>query len=305
MAEKIEKLSADRVAWITREHTKVGWEHEDGYFESCLRAQEAGELLFLVTRDDDVLLGWVKVVWKPEYVPLRDAGIPEIQDLNVLPEHRRKGVATRLLDHAEIAIAEKCLSAGIAVGLHGWYGAAQRLYVLRGYVPDGRGVTYRGEVVEANQQVKVDDDLELHLVKRLGDQTQDTAKQSIGYVSVVVADYDEALEYYVSTLGFRLVEDSYITEQNKRWVLVAPPGATGTRLLLARAANADQSSRIGNQTGGRVFLFLHTNDFWRDYDAFKSKGVIFVRGPKEESYGTVAVFKDLYGNLWDLLQLRK
>ncbi len=130
-------------------------------------------------------------------------------------------------------------------------------------------------------------------------------KQAIGYVAVVVEDYDEAIKFYVDTLGFNLVEDSFIEAQNKRWVLVSPPGSTESKLLLARAVGAEQSSRVGNQTGGRVFLFLHTDDFWRDFNAYKSKGVVFVREPAEESYGTVAVFKDLYGNLWDLLQLRK
>ena len=101
-----------------------------------------------------------------------------------------------------------------------------------------------------------------------------------------------------------MIEDTYVEAQNKRWVLVAPPGATESRLLLARAVGEEQSSRIGNQTGGRVFLFLHTDDFWRDYKAYKDKGVVFVREPKEEQYGTVAVFEDLYGNLWDLLQLK-
>ena len=129
-------------------------------------------------------------------------------------------------------------------------------------------------------------------------------KQSIGYVALVVRDYDEAIDFYVGTLGFTLIEDTYVEAQNKRWVLVAPPGATESRLLLARAVGEEQSSRIGNQTGGRVFLFLHTDDFWRDYQAYKDKGVAFVREPKEEQYGTVAVFKDLYGNLWDLLQLK-
>jgi catechol 2,3-dioxygenase-like lactoylglutathione lyase family enzyme len=129
-------------------------------------------------------------------------------------------------------------------------------------------------------------------------------KQSIGYVALVVRDYDEAIDFYVGTLGFTLIEDTYVEAQNKRWVLVAPPGSTESRLLLARAVGEEQSGRIGNQTGGRVFLFLHTDDFWRDYKAYKDKGVAFVREPKEEPYGTVAVFKDLYGNLWDLLQLK-
>ena len=127
-------------------------------------------------------------------------------------------------------------------------------------------------------------------------------KQTIGHVGVVVKDYDEAITFYVDVLGFTLIEDTFIKAQNKRWVLVAPPGSTGTQLLLARAVGEEQSIRIGNQTGGRVFLFLHTDDFWRDFNALKSKGVVFVREPTEESYGTVAVFEDLYGNLWDLLQ---
>jgi catechol 2,3-dioxygenase-like lactoylglutathione lyase family enzyme len=128
-------------------------------------------------------------------------------------------------------------------------------------------------------------------------------KQSIGYLALIVWEYDEAIRFYVETLGFTLVEDTYIEAQDKRWVLVAPPGSTETKLLLARAVGTEQSSRIGNQTGGRVFLFLHTDDFWRDYEAYKSRGVTFVREPKRENFGTVAVFQDLYGNLWDLLQV--
>jgi catechol 2,3-dioxygenase-like lactoylglutathione lyase family enzyme len=130
-------------------------------------------------------------------------------------------------------------------------------------------------------------------------------KQSIGHVAVVVREYDEAIDFYVGKLGFTLVEDTYIPEQDKRWVVVAPPGATESRILLARAVGEEQSSRIGNQTGGRVFLFLFTDDFWRDFAAYKSKGVIFVREPKEAPYGTVAVFSDLYGNLWDLVQPKR
>ena len=129
-------------------------------------------------------------------------------------------------------------------------------------------------------------------------------KQSIGQISVVVRDYDEAIDFYVKTLGFTLVEDTYIASQDKRWVIVAPPGSTESRLLLARASNDEQASRIGNQTGGRVFLFLFTDDFWRDFRNYQGKGVVFIREPKEESYGTVAVFRDLYGNQWDLIQPR-
>jgi catechol 2,3-dioxygenase-like lactoylglutathione lyase family enzyme/GNAT superfamily N-acetyltransferase len=305
MGETIDSLTGDRVAWLTREHTQVGWKHHDGYFEGCWDAQQKGELLLLVARIENTLLGWVTVAWRPDYAPFKEAMIPEVRDLNVLPAHRRKGVATRLLDRAETVIGQKSSLAGIAVGLNQWYGGAQRLYATRGYVPDGRGVSYHNEIVEAGQEVKVDDDLELHLTKSLGSQTQRGLKdQTIGYVTVVVKDYDNAIAFYVDSLGFRLIEDTFIPAQNKRRVLVAPPGATGTRLLLARAVGEAQSSRIGNQTGGRVFLFLHTVDFLRDFDAFKYKGVVFVRDPKEEPYGTVAVFRDLYGNLWDLLQLK-
>ena len=128
--------------------------------------------------------------------------------------------------------------------------------------------------------------------------------QSVALVSVVVRDYAEALEFYVGTLGFTLIEDTYLPEQDKRWVVVAPPGPSGTRLLLARASTPEQTAHIGNQTGGRVFLFLHTDDLLRDYENYSAKGVSFVRQPRNEPYGTVAVFKDLYGNLWDLVQPR-
>lgn len=126
--------------------------------------------------------------------------------------------------------------------------------------------------------------------------------QQLGLVALVVRDYDEALNYFVGTLGFNLVEDSPVPAQAKRWVVIAPPGSGGARLLLARAASPEQESRIGNQTGGRVFLFLDTDDFWRDYNAYTARGVTFVRPPAEEPYGTVAVFVDLYGNKWDLVQ---
>lgn len=128
-------------------------------------------------------------------------------------------------------------------------------------------------------------------------------KQAIVHVALVVRDYDEAIVFYTEKLRFTVVEDTYQPEQDKRWVVVAPPGSTGTTLLLARASTPEQEAFIGNQTGGRVFLFLNTDDFWRDYDEMVARGIPFVREPKVEPYGTVAVFEDLYGNRWDLLEL--
>lgn len=129
--------------------------------------------------------------------------------------------------------------------------------------------------------------------------------QSIIHVALVVRDYDEAIDFYCQKLHFELVEDSYQPEQDKRWVVVAPPGSNGTHLLLARASTTEQEASIGSQTGGRVFLFLSTDDFWRDYNEMRAVGVNFVREPKDAPYGTVAVFEDLYGNLWDLIERRK
>ncbi len=119
---------------------------------------------------------------------------------------------------------------------------------------------------------------------------------------MVVRDYDAAIGFFVDKLGFELIEDSCIEARDKRWVVVAPKGGEGAKLLLAQAVGEEQESRIGNQTGGRVFLFLNTDDFWRDYELFRSRGIRFVREPKEEPYGTAAVFEDLYGNLWDLIE---
>jgi len=127
--------------------------------------------------------------------------------------------------------------------------------------------------------------------------------QSILHVSLVVRDYDEAIGFFCQKLGFELVEDTYQPEQDKRWVVVAPPGSSGATLLLARASTSEQEKYIGSQTGGRVFLFLQTDDFWRDYNHMLSQGIQFIREPKDAPYGTVAVFEDLYGNLWDLIQL--
>ena len=124
----------------------------------------------------------------------------------------------------------------------------------------------------------------------------------IGYITLLVSDYDEALRFYTESLGFNLIEDTPLGD-GKRWVLIAPPGATETNILLAKATTPEQSARIGDQTGGRVFLFLHTDDFWRDYERMQAKSIVFVEKPRIEPYGMVAVFTDIYGNRWDLLQL--
>lgn len=129
-------------------------------------------------------------------------------------------------------------------------------------------------------------------------------KQSIAHIALVVNDYDEAIRFYTGKLNFTLLEDTPQSE-TKRWVLVAPPGSEECSLLLAKGVGEEQRSRIGNQTGGRVFLFLKTDDFWRDYESMKQKDITFVRDPKTEDYGTVAVFEDLYGNLWDLVEFKK
>jgi catechol 2,3-dioxygenase-like lactoylglutathione lyase family enzyme len=129
-------------------------------------------------------------------------------------------------------------------------------------------------------------------------------KQQIAHVALVVEDYDDAIKFYTEKLNFTLIEDTVLSE-TKRWVLVAPKGSAECSLLLAKGVGDEQKSRIGNQTGGRVFLFLKTDDFWRDYKNMQARGIKFTRDPKKEDYGTVAVFADLYGNLWDLIEFKK
>lgn len=129
-------------------------------------------------------------------------------------------------------------------------------------------------------------------------------KQTIVHIALVVKDYDEAIAFYTEKLHFTLIEDTYQPLQEKRWVVVSPPGSNGTTILLAKASKQRQEAFIGNQAGGRVFLFLGTDDFWRDYEDMKNNGITFIREPKNADYGTVAVFEDLYGNLWDLVQFK-
>lgn len=129
--------------------------------------------------------------------------------------------------------------------------------------------------------------------------------QALVHIALVVRDYDEAIDFYTKKLHFELVEDTYQPEQDKRWVVVSPPGSNGTTILLARASKLEQEPFIGNQAGGRVFLFLGTDEFNKDFEEMKQLGIEFVREPKKQDYGMVAVFKDLYGNLWDLVQFNK
>jgi hypothetical protein len=163
----IERLTAERTHWLTTEFTRLAWPKPDGYFQKCLEAQERGGLVLLLARTGETLHGYLKVVWESGYPPFRAKAIPEIQDLNVVAPSRRKGVATRLMDKAERLIAERSTVAGIGVGLHPGYGAAQRMYVLRSYVPDGLPLTYHDRIVSEGEAVKLDDGLVMHLTKRL------------------------------------------------------------------------------------------------------------------------------------------
>ncbi len=167
MHEIIETLTRDRVDWMTQEFTQTGWTKPLNYFADCFAQQEAGDLIFLVARSGEALRGYLKIIWRPDYPPFREQGIPEIQDLNVMPSHRRQGVATRLMDEAERRIAARSAVAGIGVGLHPGYGPAQRMYVVRGYVPDAQPLVYGDEFIVEGQTVRLDDDLVLHLTKTL------------------------------------------------------------------------------------------------------------------------------------------
>jgi len=204
-----------------------------------------------------------------------------LENIAVDPAHKGKGLGRALFELAE-AEAKRAGFDSIYLYTHELMAENRALYARIGYAEYDR---------------RVDEGLpRVFMRKKLV-----RAGSALGLVSLVVRDYDEALAFFVGKLGFEL-EDTPVPEQNKRWVVVRPVGTGGACLLLARASSPEQESRIGSQTGGRVFLFLHTNDFWRDFKAFRSRGIVFVRGPSEESYGTVAVFKDLYGNLWGLLQ---
>jgi GNAT superfamily N-acetyltransferase len=163
---QISKLEQSFIPWAKTGYAKMGWA-EEGYFEKCLEQQSAGELVILVSHEDTSYFGHLKLVWQSDYAHFRENNIPEIKDVNVIPEMRRKGVATQLINHAETLAAQKCTAIGISVGLHYWYGPAQRLYAKRGYIPDGRGIYFNNVQVEADTTVTANDELVLHLVKAL------------------------------------------------------------------------------------------------------------------------------------------
>ena len=166
-SEIIEQLTEDRVDWIAEQFSRLAWAKSDGYFRECFAAQERGELVVLLARSGEQLHGYLKVAWTPDYSPFRNQGIPEIQDLNVVPASRRKGVATRLMDTAEQLILELSPVVGIGVGLHPGYAAAQRMYIMRGYIPDAMPLTYGEDFVTEGQEVRLDDELILHLTKKI------------------------------------------------------------------------------------------------------------------------------------------
>ena len=167
MNKTIGQLTKERIDWLAEPFNRLAWSKPDGYFQKCFDAQERGEMIVLVARTGERLHGYLKVVWKPDYPPFRDKGIPEIQDLNIVAASRRRGIATRLLDTAERIVAERSSVIGIGVGLHPGYAAAQRMYVVRGYVPDAMPLTYDNEFVTEGQDVTLDDKLVLHLTKNL------------------------------------------------------------------------------------------------------------------------------------------
>jgi N-acetylglutamate synthase-like GNAT family acetyltransferase/catechol 2,3-dioxygenase-like lactoylglutathione lyase family enzyme len=205
-----------------------------------------------------------------------------LENVAVDPAHKGRGLGRLLLELAETE-ARRAGFDSIYLYTHEKMIENQALYAKIGYAEYDR---------------RVEDGLpRVFMRKKFAGNTR-----SLGLVSLVVRDYDEALAFFVGKLGFSLVEDTFVPEQSKRWVVVKPGGGSGAHLLLARASSAEQEARIGNQTGGRVFLFLYTEDFRRDYESFKSKGVEFIREPENQPHGTVAVFRDLYGNSWDLIQ---
>lgn len=168
MVVTIRRAGADDALWMQNSFdTQMGWTKRSGYFAECCQKQTMGELVLLVAHEAEVYMGHVKVIWHPNYAHFRDNNIPEIQDLNVLPQFRRQGIATQLVEAAEAIASERSPTVGIGFGLYAGYGPAQRMYILRGYVPDGRGVMVDGEPAQPGSTVQMDDDLVLYLTRRL------------------------------------------------------------------------------------------------------------------------------------------
>ena len=164
---QISELQQSFIAWAKTGYTKMGWGEDEGYFETCLEQQEADKLVVLVSHNDTSYFGHLKLVWRPTYLNFRENNVPEIKDLNVIPNMRRQGIATGIIARAEQLAAKKCTSIGISVGLHHWYGPPQRLYAKRGYIPDGHGIYFNNIRVEVDDSITANDELVLHLVKKL------------------------------------------------------------------------------------------------------------------------------------------
>ncbi len=263
--------------------------------ESCVHAAYQHYIKRIGRKPGPMLDDYLEVVRKRQVTVAESGGkvvglvvldrTPEgflLENVAVDPAHRGTGLGRALLELAE-AEAKRAGFDSIYLYTHEMMAENRALYTKIGYLQYDRRV-------EAGLP-------RIFMRKKLV-----RAGSALGMVSLAVRDYDEALDFFVGTLGFDLVEDTPIPEQGKRWVVVKPVGASGACLLLAKASSPEQASRVGDQTGGRVFLFLYTDDFKRDFDSFKSRGVVFIRGPEDQPHGTVAVFQDLYGNAWDLIQ---
>ena len=260
----------------------AGEEIAEAYIQCTLSQCEEFDGTIIVADLDGEIAGYAAIFSHVQSGEIDDGNqeFAYVADLIVRTEYRSTGLGRSLMAGAE-SYARDRGAKWLRVCARAQNGNARRLYQSSGF-----------------RELYIDFEKELATTETM----EKPLKQSLALTAVVVRDYDEAIGFYTAKLGFSLIEDLYIPEQDKRWVVVSPRGATESQILLARASNDEQSSRVGNQTGGRVFLFLYTDDFWRDYRTYVANGVEFVREPKDEAYGTVAVFRDLYGNLWDLVQ---
>jgi len=273
--------------------------HTEHFIVRALR--DSGQLaVSLVAVADGLIVGHVAV--SPVTISDGSSGWFGLGPISVEPNRQGRGIGSLLMKGALAELRALGAAGCVVLGDPGYYSRfgfrAEPALVLPGVPPEYFQAIPFGSN-RAGGQVTYADSFE---ATAFASKCSSGPAQAIAHVSLLVRDYDEAIGFYVDVLGFELIEDKPLPEQNKRWVTVAPPGGGGASLLLARASSPEQVAVIGAQTGGRVFLFLQTDDFWRDYDRFVAAGVVFVREPKQQPYGTVAVFQDLYGNLWDLLQ---